>query len=320
MKQDKVFELLVYYLEEGDINENIEVEDAEITQSEILETEFPVLAKNTPIKSNNLITNPHILDRNSNLRKYFKKIVQVERLREVRVFRGFQRLEFGSDNTLVKPHFNTDGIKWVPASEVFGEGIFIEFDESKIHDWYNESYKIISEATNHQIKTAEEQGLLNNSGIKPSSFFIMLHTFSHLLINQLSFDSGYSSTSLKERIYANEEKKRYGILIYTTDADAEGSMGGLVEMGSLNYIEEAIYKAVTKSNWCSSDPVCRELDKQGVGGLNAAACHACSLISETTCSYMNVLLNRLLISGDGRLNGKNKPEAKGYFSDFINTE
>ena len=317
LDEDKVFELLTYYLEGGDLNENLEVEDAEITQYEILDIEFPVLSKNISIKSKHLITNPHLLDINSSLKPCLKKIVQVERLREVRVFRGFQRIQFGSNNTIVKPYFNAEGIKWLPASEVFGEGIFLEFDETKLHEWYNKFCKIINNITYHQITTAQEQGLLNNSGITPSPYFIMLHTFSHILINQLSFDSGYSSTSLKERIYSNLDKKRYGILIYTTDADAEGSMGGLVEMGTPKYIEEVIYKAVTKSTWCSSDPVCRELEKQGVGGLNAAACHACSLISETSCSYMNVLLNRLLVSSDGRLNGKGKAEPEGFFNNYI---
>ena len=50
--------------------------------------------------------------------------MQIERLRGVRDFRGFQRIQFGSNNTIVKPYFNAEGIKWLPASEVFGEGIF----------------------------------------------------------------------------------------------------------------------------------------------------------------------------------------------------
>ena len=85
------------------------------------------------------------------LKPFLKKIVQVERLREVRVFRGFQRIQFGSNNTIVKPYFNAEGIKWLPASEVFGEGIFLEFDETKLHEWYNKFRKIIDNITYHQI-------------------------------------------------------------------------------------------------------------------------------------------------------------------------
>ena len=56
----------------------------------------------------------------------FKKIVRVERLREVRVFKGFQRIEASNANTLVPPDLGHEDINWLPACEVFGEGIFFE--------------------------------------------------------------------------------------------------------------------------------------------------------------------------------------------------
>ena len=107
------------------------------------------------------------------------------------------------------------------------------------------------------------------------------------------------------------------MLIYTSDSDAQGAMGGLVELGTVSLIRDVIYKAVTKSLWCSSDPVCRELENQGVSGLNVSSCHACSLISETSCSYYNILLNRLLISGENNENSKGKKEPFGFFQKLI---
>ena len=45
-------------------------------------------------------------------------------------------------------------------------------------------------------------------------------------IDQLVFESGYSSSALRERVYAGPDMA--GVLIYTADGDSEGSLGGLV--------------------------------------------------------------------------------------------
>lgn len=56
--------------------------------------------------------------------------------------------------------------------------------------------------------------------------FVLLHTFAHLLINQLVQDCGYGSASLRERIYsADGDRQMAGILIYTAAGDSEGTMG-----------------------------------------------------------------------------------------------
>lgn len=57
-----------------------------------------------------------------------------------------------------------------------------------------------------------------------------MHTFAHLMIKQMSMSSGYSSTSIRERIYFSD--RMFGVLFYTGSADKEGSLGGLVELGS----------------------------------------------------------------------------------------
>ena len=63
---------------------------------------------------------------------------------------------------------------------------------------------------------------------KISGKFLLLHTISHLLIKQLSFECGYNISSLKERIYCGEAadgKEMAGILIYTASGDSEGTLG-----------------------------------------------------------------------------------------------
>ena len=294
------------------------IEGQELTQKEILESEYPVLTSSSPQNSENLKTLPKLPSNALNMKKFLKKIVQIEKLREVRVFKGFQRLDFGSGSPLISPDLNRSEVKWLPAIEVFGEGIFLEFSEDAISKWELSQPDILKRRTEKQIEAAFEQGLPEKKGFEPDPKFIMLHTFAHLLITQLTFDCGYGSSSLRERIYSGSNQA--GVLIYTADADSEGSMGGLVEMGTPEKIAETIFKAVSKAQWCSSDPVCRELEVQGIGGLNGAACHGCSIVAETSCTYSNILLNRLLVAGDGRRTTRGTKEPKGFFFDVLNGE
>jgi hypothetical protein len=124
-----------------------------------------------------------------------------------------------------------------------------------------------------------------------------------MLIRQLSFECGYASSSLRERIFAADSSSSLagmaGILIYTAEGDSEGSLGGLVREGQAERLFPTILSALQNARWCSSDPICRELSGQGLQGLNRAACHACALISETSCICANVLLDRAMLVGDG---------------------
>jgi hypothetical protein len=128
--------------------------------------------------------------------------------------------------------------------------------------------------------------------------FTLLHTFSHLLINQLVYDCGYGSASLRERIYAaDDENNMSGILIYTAAGDSEGTMGGLVRMGQAGYLEATMARALDKARWCSTDPVCIESRGQGPDNCNLAACHSCALVPETSCEEQNRMLDRGVVVG-----------------------
>jgi hypothetical protein len=130
--------------------------------------------------------------------------------------------------------------------------------------------------------------------------FILLHTFAHILINQLSFDCGYGSASLRERLYCDfkdPQKPMQGVLIYTASGDAEGTMGGLVRQGKPGRLEPTIRRAMAHASWCSSDPVCIETTGQGADNANLAACHGCALLPETSCEEGNRILDRALLVG-----------------------
>ena len=111
---------------------------------------------------------------------------------------------------------------------------------------------------------------------------------SHILMRQLCYECGYHASSIRERLYVSEE--RLGVLIYTADGDSEGSLGGLVRQGETQRITKTIRSSIERAAWCSNDPICSELPEHGVDGLNRAACHACSLVPETSCTHLTQCL------------------------------
>jgi hypothetical protein len=122
-------------------------------------------------------------------------------------------------------------------------------------------------------------------------------------MNQLTYECGYSSAALRERLYiSGGETPMAGILIYTAAGDAEGTMGGLVRMGKHDYFEPTLLTAIEAARWCSADPVCMEIGQSGQGpdSCNLAACHSCALVPETACEEFNRFLDRGLVIGTFR--------------------
>ena len=145
---------------------------------------------------------------------------------------------------------------------------------------------------------------------------MLIHTFAHVLINELVFDCGYGSASLKERLYCSSltDPEMNAVLIYTAAGDTEGSMGGLVRQGEADRLPQLIENAILRASWCTSDPVCIESSGQGPSGMNLAACHSCALLPETSCEMMNLQLDRAMLVGTIE-----HPEL-GYFSDLLPTQ
>jgi hypothetical protein len=248
----------------------------------------------------------------------FARIVILEKLRESRSFAGFTRVfsENGQSLAERKAMLWRDSSKkagsWLPAYMVFGEGLYLELDEEKLRawEWRQEVMRRLDRLQNQIQRVRSSRGLPDH---EISARLVLIHTFAHLLMNQLIFDCGYSSASLRERLYVstNQEAPMAGLLIYTAAGDAEGTMGGLARMGKPGYLEPVIKRAVQGAGWCSSDPICMELGEaggQGPDSCNLAACHNCALVPETACEQFNKILDRWLVVGN-----PTNPEA-GYFS------
>ena len=244
--------------------------------------------------------------------KGIKNVILVHRLREIRTLVAFNRIQpletdYFSDmeEEEEKKEFSSMRIAekadkiWLPAIETNGGGIFLDFNGDIINKWKNNEeiqkrVSVLQERSDKMSKT------YNRPSKNITALFLLLHTFAHVLIRQLSFECGYSTASLRERIYFGEINKSSdmtGLLIYTAGGDSDGSMGGLVRQGRPDKLSDIIEKAIKKSSWCSSDPVCIESRGQGLGSLNLAACFACVLLPETSCETGNKFLDRAMLVG-----------------------
>ena len=234
----------------------------------------------------------------------FEQITMIDRLREVKALVGFRRIKPDSETAIIPSDLNKNS-NWMLGIDTFGEGIFIKFSESVIRKWEVDALKMYVTKSGKLAEKCIRWGR-QPAEIYSSPRFISLHTFAHGLIRRLSFDTGYPSTSLKERIYVGgQNDPMAGILIFTSEGDSEGSLGGLVRQGGPEKMVNTIKSTLIDLSWCSSDPVCSELENQGLDGLNSSACHACCLISETSCAFNNTLLDRRLVIGsiDGKIRG-----------------
>ncbi len=239
----------------------------------------------------------------SGVAKFFSKIRLVHKLRETRALAGFTRV-LPHDGTLNSARLQSlkldPRIDWLPAIKVYGEGIFLELDAAQIDHWLSATVGVTTRISpvvaRYNAARAERQQPFRNLPIK----FLLMHTLAHVIINQLSFDCGYGSASLRERLYCDftdQGRPMQGILIYTASGDSEGTMGGLVRQGKPGRLETTLRRAIAKAAWCSSDPVCIESKGQGSDSANLAACHGCCLVPETSCEEGNRLLDRGLLVG-----------------------
>jgi hypothetical protein len=256
------------------------------------------------------------------LRPWFDLVGAVSRLREVRVMAGFSRIEpypvraerialavlEGKVSKLSKRPRN-----WLPASEIRGEGLFLRFDEEAVERWIGDNPAVAIRAASLEAVSAAvaaKRGYERDYTITPR--LLLVHTFAHALIRQISLDCGYSSAALRERLYVAEATENraamQGVLVYTGSPDSEGSLGGLVRLADPELLLEIVNQALRGAHWCGSDPVCLETDPRQSGErISGAACHCCVLLPETACEKFNRELDRSLLVGDA------EKKWQGYF-------
>lgn len=235
--------------------------------------------------------------------KQIARVLLLERLREVNALLGFTRVEAPeqSSDPNERPQMadlSRGKSDWVPVSQVHGEGIFIQFDEKALEVWA----KLPAVKQVDQMLLGGHRGWRSARKLDPDQGYpgiryAMLHTLSHLLIRELALECGYNAASIRERIYADTsgEVRQAGLLIYTAAADSDGTLGGLVDLGRPENLGRLLTQALNRATICSSDPLCSEHHPEKDRSLHAAACHACSLVAETSCEAGNRYLDRSLL-------------------------
>lgn len=229
------------------------------------------------------------------------RIVLARKLLEVRALVGFTRIDAagaGTDDGLgrgIVPIYKDQQPDWLPAVEVRGEGLFLELAEEAISLWESKP-EVQARARAMADKFAQWQGerKVTDPSPFPGARYVLLHTLAHTLIRQLSLDCGYSASSVRERIYSSTdpERRMAGVLLYTASPDSEGSLGGLVDLGSPKRFPDLLRRALRSTARCSSDPLCADHQPDVHATINGAACHACVLASETSCEAFNRFLDR----------------------------
>ena len=213
--------------------------------------------------------------------KNISGIIEIQKLKVVDALIGFSR------NNGEPIFYNDSSVNFLPAVEIFGEGIFLDFDQ-KFIDKYLKQPKLEDEFNLFKSLSNKDFALEPSDKRK-----ILIHSISHALLKATAKVSGYSLTSIKERLYVSE--KMSGILIYTSSSDAEGTLGGLSRLAETKRMEKILIEAEKISKICSNDPLCEEglfsLDNE----RNGSVCHSC-FGSETSCDERNEFLSRGLLA------------------------
>ena len=216
----------------------------------------------------------------------FSQVVAVTRLTETRVQDGFSRWQpsqISPDDGYrrIWGHHPGSG-SWLPAYRAHGEGILFVLNPIRMLNWLKECGYPSSAAD------ASQPTVLSYSGV-------LAHSLAHLIMTRLSYECGYSLPSISDRIYDLPDG-RQAFLVYTAESDIMGTLGGLVDFGDGKKLENLVRSALEDAVWCSQDPVCigRVVD---AASKQAACCHKCLYLPETSCEWMNTHLDRATIVG-----------------------
>ena len=246
--------------------------------------------------------------------KYFEKIVQVERLREVRALVGFTRIESPGDYDNLDAFPASQRVRlsrtiptWVPSSETRGEGLFFQFKEAEIQKWVKKAKNLDGAFLEAHRRWRIARKLDPPEDFYPGVRYVLLHSFAHAIIRQLAVECGYTTAALRERIYSRnpgeDKPEMAGVLIYTAAPDSEGTLGGLVSLGKPQTLERHLDQALDNMRLCASDPLCAEHHPYRDGNtLHAASCHACLFAPETSCERGNKYLDRAVLVSTVELN------------------
>jgi len=157
-----------------------------------------------------------------------EQVVQVKRLREVQAMVGFTRIDAPSQGDLdpaFRAPLSTGATKWAPAVERRGEGIFLELREPLVAAWCDrvDDHPHIDALRDSYRRWSANREIDANPDF-PVARYLLVHTLSHLLLRQVALECGYSSASIRERLYVGSPAHpTAGLLLSTAASDSEGT-------------------------------------------------------------------------------------------------
>ena len=236
---------------------------------------------------------------------FLKNVVKVHRLREVTCLYGFTRWSLrrprrkANSTKFSLPLNGADlsrSVEWLPAIEQFGEGIFLHLAPAFLKKWLDSS-EVVAKAATLKDRERREAERFNRPPIHLGGRILgapFLVTRVHgracpgMRLSPLLIEGAH----LLQRPGAHD---RFGLLIYTSTAGGQGTLGGLSSMAVR--VGELLDRATERLALCSNDPICAEhADGNEDYPLQGAACHACLLVPETSCESRNTRLDRGLLT------------------------
>jgi hypothetical protein len=134
----------------------------------------------------------------ASLTPWISTLARVPRLREVRALTGFTRIHAPNtkQDQVIAP-LSLTSKSWLPAIEVKGEGIFFSLNASALTAW--EQRPDVSD----RIRSLQQTWTVGANEVPPSARFLLIHTLAHSFMRQLTLECGYSTASLRERLYVS---------------------------------------------------------------------------------------------------------------------
>jgi len=178
------------------------------------------------------------------------------------------------------------------------EGIVFQLNYKLVLRWLNNNgisdldVEKFESKTNDEIEKIYRKRIINDSESR-EAVITLLHTYSHMLIQQSSVDTGLDLRSLSEILYPMNAS----IFIYSTNSINTGGLEFTFDYHIVDWLQR-IYDLASD---CPQDPACI-LDENG-------SCNACSFVPEFVCCDFNNNLDR------SSLIGNTSRFERGYFNE-----
>jgi hypothetical protein len=163
------------------------------------------------------------------------RLVVASKLREVRAQIGFTRLEPVMPDLQGEFDLGVQSARlsltqdWLPATEVRGEGVFIQLDEAAVAEW--EARPVVQARAERLLGGYEAwASTIDGEAQFPGVRYYLLHSLAHLIISAISLECGYSASAIRERIYCGPSKAdpntpMAAILLSTGTSGNRGHLG-----------------------------------------------------------------------------------------------